>query len=77
MLVQYSPQSPGRSSSTSAFASGDAVAAGSVMRGSLLHYNCVNETKKENISLFDIHQFDIYLLCGSCDLFFPTNFLHF
>lgn len=35
MLVQYSPQSPGRTSSTSAFASGDAVAAGSVMRGGL------------------------------------------
>lgn len=33
MLVHYSPQSAGRSSSTSAFAAGDTVAAGSVVRG--------------------------------------------
>lgn len=33
MLMHYSPQSGGRSSSTSAFATGDTVAAGSVVRG--------------------------------------------
>lgn len=33
MLVHYSPHSAGRSSGTSAFAAGDAVAAGTVVKG--------------------------------------------
>lgn len=33
MLVHYSPQSGGRSSGSSAFAAGDAIAAGTVVKG--------------------------------------------
>lgn len=40
MLVHYAPPSYGRSAGTSAFAAGDAVAAGTIVRGGLIktHY---------------------------------------
>lgn len=51
MLVHYSPPSYGRSSATSAFAAGDAVGAGTVIKGTCIFFPTFSNILCRNVFL--------------------------